>query len=60
MAEQPKKLNVVQLTLMVAVNMMGRRHHAADEHGEGRRDLAVVVGERGVRRLAAQSAQPVR
>ena len=43
--ETPKKMSLMQLTVLVAVNMMGLRdHHAADEHGPGRRHIAAVLG----------------
>ena len=34
MAEQRKKMNVVQLTFIVGQHDGLRHHHAADEHGE--------------------------
>jgi putrescine:ornithine antiporter len=38
-------MTLMQLTVIVAVNMMGiRHHHAADQHGQGRSDLAPVLG----------------
>ena len=37
-------MSMMQLTVVVAVNMMGSgHHHAADQHGAGRRDLAAVL-----------------
>ena len=49
-SSQPKRMNLMQLTFIVAVNMMGSgHHHAADQHGAGRRDLAAVLDRHGAR-----------